>query len=616
MCGISGIIGKGWGVHQLESMVQKQRHRGPDDSGLYISEDRLVGLGHNRLSIIDLSSAGQQPMSNYNGTCWIVFNGEIYNYVELKRELSDYPYKSKTDTEVILAAYEKWGENCVDYFNGMFAFAIWDSEKKRLFCARDRLGIKPFYYIQDGDKFMFASEIKALLSAGWKVSPNWATWATYLVHGYYDHSDETFFADVLALSSGNILIWESERITIKNYWDLSVLAKDQLSLSDEEASDCFINLLEDSVSLRLRSDVPVGVNLSGGLDSASLVSTMDNLLQAEGELKTFTASFSDCRYDEHSFASEVPRQTRWTQHIKRLDDTDVWDLAWHTIWHQEAPFGGIATLAYSKLHNLAKEIGVTVLLEGQGMDEMLGGYDYFRPYYFLDLLEKGKLQLLRQEIRAIQSNSGFWLSAVRQLQSGMNFNTYQDGTSHLRPECVSPVMRDLAGETNLFPQVFSDHLSNALFRDLSFTKLPRVLRMNDRLSMAYGRELREPYLDYRIVEFLFSLPGHQKIRLGRGKHQLRHAMADRLPDNIRLAKKRAVVTPQREWLQTTLYPRVKEIISSASFAERGIFDVRKVHDTFKSFCRSDSSNSFFVWQWINVELWFRTFVDKQSVYCV
>ena len=610
MCGISGIVGPGWNRTQLEAMIAIQHHRGPDDLGLYIDERQSVGLGHNRLSIIDLSPAGHQPMSSHDERLWIVFNGEIYNYLELRDRLGDYPYQSHTDTEVILAAYERWGESCVEQFVGMFAFAIWDTRKQSLFCARDRLGIKPFHYAWHDGCFIFASEIKAILAAGYPPAPNLKTWGVYLTHGYFDHSEDTFFSGIQVLSPGHSLTLKGGKEISRCYWDLPEKAATPLSLSDDEAADELMMLLEDAVRLRLRSDVPLGVNLSGGLDSASLLVTIDQLLEKEARLETFTASFDDERYDEQEWASEVPHRAHWVRRVERLDKADVWDMAYQAMWHQEAPFGGVATVAYHHLHTIARDVGITVLLEGQGVDELLAGYNYFRPFFCLDLLEQGRWQHLRQTLRSGSVNPSDRLESVRRLRDGTRLLVYQDGTSHLRPECILPDLKSMTGPIPDFPQPFSDHLSNALYRDLRFTKLPRVLRMNDRLSMASSRELREPYLDHRVVEFLFRLPGDQKIRLEHSKFLLRHAMAKRLPDIVRLAEKRGVVTPQREWLRTVLRPEVHEMIRSKSFAERCLFDPREVELAHDRFCEGKDHNAFFVWQWVNAELWFRRFVDQ------
>ena len=607
MCGISGIIGPHWDRKQLEAMVEIQHHRGPDDAGIYVNKLQSVGLGHNRLSIIDLSHSGHQPMSSYNQTLWIVFNGEIYNYKELRKELSEYPYKSQTDTEVILAAYQKWGEKCVDHFIGMFAFALWDSQKNQMFCARDRLGIKPFYYTHSNDCFLFSSEIKALLVAGCKAEPNLATWSTYLNHGYYDHGSETFFSRIHSLSPGHILIYKNNGIKIKCYWDVSQLIEKPLSLEDDEAAKHLKWLLQDSIKLRLRSDVPLGVNLSGGLDSASLMVIVDELMKDKGEIQTFTASYNDPLYDEYKFASEVTKKTQWKENIQRLSENKAQELIEDVMWHQEAPFGGIATLAYHALHGLAKENGITVLLEGQGVDEMLAGYDYFLPQYYLDLLEQNKQEELYREIEA---NGNISITHLKRLQATSTPLTYQDGTLFLHSNCIAPEIRNLSKNAPIFPQPFSDRLSNSLYRDLRYTKLPRVLRMNDKLSMAFSRELREPFLDHRIVEFLFRLPSHQKIRLGLNKFILRHAMSDRLPNSIRLVKKRSVVTPQREWMRTSFKNYVEEIIRSSSFKQRGYFDVKEVQEGYQRFLLGEGDNAFFIWQWINTEIWFRKFIDK------
>ena len=612
MCGISGIVGRGWDPADLDAMVAIQHHRGPDDRGTYIDDGGMVGLGHDRLSIIDLSSAGHQPMSNPDDTVWIVFNGEVYNYRELRAELGDYPYRSRTDTEVVMAAYERWGQRCVEHFIGMFAFAIWDSRRQLLFCARDRLGIKPFQYAWHEERLLFASEIKAILASGFPAVPDRSTWATYLTHGFYDHGVGTFFDGVKCLPAGHTLSLQAGKTSINRYWDLPAIASGVESLDDTAASRHLMDLLEDSVRLRLRSDVPVGVNLSGGLDSGSLMVIVDGLLENSDDVHAFTASFADPRYDENDFADEVPTRNNWIRHTQCLEESRVWEVTEQALWHQEAPFGGISSLAYHNLESLAKELGVKVLLEGQGVDEILGGYAYFRPWHYLDLLEQGRWADLRREMRMDGSQGRATIDVMRPTASKESPHLYQDGTAYLQPRTVSAEVRELAGEAPEFPQPFSTHLTNALYGDLCYTKLPRVLRMNDRFSMAFSREFREPYLDHRLVEFLFRLPGDQRIRSGHTKFLLRHAMADRLPDPVRLASKRGVVTPQREWLRTVLRPQVEEILNSPSFAERGLFDVREARATYGRFCRGEYDNSFFVWQWVNTELLFRMFIDRSA----
>ena len=609
MCGIAGIIGHGWEQFQLESMVQVQNHRGPDDTGMYIDETRQVGLGHNRLTIIDLSKAGHQPMSNNEKTLWIVFNGEVYNYLELKSELNEYNYRSQTDTEVILAAYERWGEDCVDHFIGMFAFAIWDISRQQLFCARDRLGIKPFHYARKDGLFIFASEIKSLLSAGLDASPDWSTWATYLTHGYYDHSSNTFFDGISVLEPGHTLTVRQGRFFTKRYWHLPDRIEEVSDKSESEVVSNFLGLLDDAVKLRLRSDVPIGVNLSGGLDSASLMMTVDKLIPQTGTLQTFTSSFEEEKYSEQDFSSLLCGSIEWKRNFQPLLENEVWDSAWDVLWHQEAPFGGVSTIAYHNLHKMAKNLGVTVLLEGQGVDEMLAGYNYFQGLYIADLLKNRQWLSAKKELQNMEVDKNF-RNAIRKTLAGKQTNVYQDGTSHLMPQCISDNLRFEAQTIPVFPTPFPDQLSNALYRDIRFTKLPRVLRMNDRLSMASSRELREPYLDHRIVEYAFSLGGNYKIYKGQTKFLLRKAMSEILPVEINHSSKRPVVTPQREWLRNSLRHQVEEIIYSDSFTQRGLFNPKEVQSSYKRFIEGEGSNSFFVWQWINTEMWFRMFIDN------
>ena len=593
-------------------MTAVQHHRGPDDRGVALLEGDTVGLGHNRLSIIDLSQAGHQPMLNAGGGLTIVFNGEVYNYRELKQELSGYPFRGDSDTEVVLAAYERWGENCLERFVGMFAFAIWDAEKRHLFCARDRLGVKPFHYAQLAGRFLFASEVKALLAAGVPAAPDGESWGLYLAHGVYELPGRTFFKEVQALPPAHAMTVAADGTQKQwRYWDLAERAAEPLDADDDTAADEVRALLEESARLRLRADVPVGVMLSGGLDSAAVMTTVDRLLPEGGEIETFTGVFGDSRYDEDDFSEKVPRQARWRRNLASFPVERVWDLTDQAVWHQEAPFGGVSTLLYHQVHELAKERGITVLLEGQGGDELFAGYGYFRPPYYLDLLESGGWRALRREVKATPGESRDWLSQARLLRAGREAQVYYDGSSHLRADCISEDVRNNVSPPT-YPAPFGDHLRNVLYRDLCITKLPRVLRMNDRVSMAYSRELRQPLIDHRLVEHAFRLPGRQKIRGGQGKFLLRHAMRRDLPEEVRGEPKRFVVTPQREWLVGPLAGAVTDIVESREFRDRGLFDVAEVRRAWKKFREGDSKNAFFVWQWVNTELWFRRFADGRA----
>lgn len=531
-------------------MKDALRHRGPDDWG--IQTEGPCTLVNTRLSIVDLSEFGHQPMASPDENLWITYNGEVYNAPELRQELKGYPFRSSSDTEVVLAAYQRWGEDCPTRFIGQFAFAIWDVKKQALFLARDRLGVKPLYYACHKGCFYFASEIKALLVAGVPARPEERVWATYLTHGLYDHSSDTFFHGVEELPAGcRAVTGMASVFSYGRYWDIKDESK--LRLSDDEVAEQLLALLQDSLRLCLRSDVPVGLNLSTGLDSNSLLCLM---LRGMGviDLERFSMPETSSAYKDEPGL-----------------EMDFWGSLPFVMRSQEAPFGGIATVAYQALHEIIQEQGCKVVLEGQGADEILAGYAYY--------------QSVAQEER------------------------YQDGTSHLRPGCVNEDVKALAGPHPKFPRPFDNRLDNALYRDLRYTKLPRVLRMNDHLSMAHGVELREPYLDHRLVEFCFRLPERQKIRDGLGKWLLRHAMKGRLPDPVRLAPKKGDTTPQKEWLRGPLRPYVEEVLSSKEFRERGFFDVATCQKEYNRFCKGEGGNSFWIWQWINTHLWFQTFIE-------
>ena len=608
MCGIAGILGALVSQTSLDCMTDSLTHRGPDGRGTWIDPLHEVGLGHRRLSIIDLSEAGQQPMSGANGRLQIVFNGEIYNYRELRAELRDYPYCSHSDTEVILAAYDRWGVQCVEQFNGMFAFAIWDSDRHELFCGRDRLGVKPFFYAQHNGQLLFGSEVKALLVGGVPARPDRSAWSRYLLHGAYEDQNGSFFSGVVSLPPGHVMVAKPEgKVAIQQYWSLSVQACEQLCLSEDEAAEELQTHLDNAVALRLRSDVPVALNLSGGLDSSSIAQSFFRQTENDQGIHIFTACFDDPRYDEDEFANRVIEGVRCTRHIARLLPKEVPDLASSAMFAQEAPFGGIGTLAYQRAHTEMQRNGLKVALEGQGGDELFAGYAYFEPLYVLDLIEQGRDGEAELAVRAMRDPDAV-MAMARRVRQGAT-NVYQDGTEYLAPQCIDENV--IVDETTpLYAEPYSSRLSNALFRDLTCTKLPRVLRMNDRLAMAHGVELRQPFLDYRLVEFAFRLPPSLKMARGYGKYILRRAMESRLPRDIVWAHKRPVVTPQREWMVGPLRPWVEDIINSRAFAERGLFDVDQVRRTFACYLDGQMNNAFPIWQWINTDLWYRSFVES------
>ena len=330
MCGIAGICGTEWARHQLFAMRDRQRHRGPDANGAYLAPSGTAGLAHNRLSIIDLSDAGRQPMSSDDGNLWLVFNGEIYNYVELKQELADYPFRSNTDSEVILAAYQRWGAACLDRMVGMFAFAIWDDASRRLFVARDRFGIKPLYFhLGQNGTLLFASEIGALHAAGVPREPDAATWATYLTYGISDYSNRTFCKGIESLPPGHTLVWQAGSLEVSCWYDLADRVGPEIDTRDESrVREEYLALLEESVRLRFRADVPVGINLSGGLDSSTLLALVQRV-QGDGQRRSRRSPSSPATPRTTSFpgCEQMLRRTRHPSIVCELPARDVPALA-------------------------------------------------------------------------------------------------------------------------------------------------------------------------------------------------------------------------------------------------------------------------------------------------
>jgi asparagine synthase (glutamine-hydrolysing) len=587
MCGISGIAGSGWQKEQLAAMVASQSHRGPDDTAIYVDPSSKVGLGHNRLSIIDLSPAGRQPMPNHDGTLWIVFNGEIYNYLELRSELTDYPYRSKTDTEVILAAYERWGTKCLDHFIGMFAFIIWDRRAQRLFAARDRFGVKPLYYHARPDgTLLLSSEIKALHAAGVAANPDPVAWATYLTYGVYDHSERTFWSNVKSLPPGYSLSWEEGRMRTCCWYDLVERVGSEFDpRSADVVQEEYLGILEQSVRLRFRSDVPVGINLSGGIDSSTLLGLVQAVQGPGSDVKAFTFITADPDYDELPWVRQMLARTAHPSVVCLLRPEDVPELARSVQLYQDEPFGGLPTLAYARLFEEARRQGVIVLLDGQGMDEQWAGYEYYRGL--------------------ISDNAPGGRTVVGPVQGSHD--------RPVRPDCLVPELR-VQAEPVLNSNAFPDRLRNQQYLDTRYTKIPRALRFNDRISMRSSTELREPFLDHRLFELALRQLAERKISNGTHKKLLRQIVRTLLPDSVVEAPKRPLQTPQREWLRGALKDWADTCIHDALSEYGGVWlDRTATQRAWEAYCEGGGDNSFYVWQWINLGLWKNCSLSNREV---
>ncbi len=603
MCGIAGQLHRSGGTADRDLILRMSdllRHRGPDGDGIHI--DGAVGLAHRRLAIIDLSEEGRQPMENEDGTLWLVFNGEIYNYRELMEELIScgHKFRSSADTEVILHAYEEWGRGCLQRFNGMWAFALWDSRKKELFCARDRLGIKPFYYAQTGDSFLFASEIKALRACpDVGRHPDEEMVFAFLAWGLADHTDRTMFEGVFQLLPAHYMIVGEIGITeYAPYWEVAFNpALNSEPGSDERLAGKFLGLLEDAVDLHLRSDVPVGTCLSGGLDSSTLTALINRALHRQVSGKeasrqnTFSACFEDKRFDESAYIDIVVKDSDVRSHRVYPGTDTIWADLEHLLYINDEPFAALTLYSQYCVMRLARD-EVKVVLDGQGADELLAGYIAYQYCHIRELMRKFCiLQAAREILGTLRHHSDFLSYAARQ------FFARRERRSLIRT--ASPG----------FPR-YRGTLDEALKTDLMRANLPYLLHWEDRTSMAFSIEARVPFLDYRVVEFAASLPADQKIRNGVTKFILRKAIRGLVPDAIRCRMdKKGFATPEEVWMQGEMSKKVLEILSSETFRNRHYWDADAVAENYKGFLEGKTSYSSEIWRMVCCELWLRRFID-------
>jgi len=607
------------------------RHRGPDDSGIFIdARAGRVALGHRRLSIVDVAS-GQQPMTNEDRTLHIIYNGEIYNHAGFRESLEarGHVYQTHCDTETILHLYEEHGAECVNYLRGMFAFAIWDQNRRELFIARDRLGVKPLYYAQTADgSVYFASEIKALFEAdAIRAELNNAALPDYLAN-HATSGEQTLFRGIKRLLPGHTLLWRDGKIEINQYWDLSFKRDESDTRSDADCVAEFRELFRESVRLRLMADVPLGMFLSGGIDSSAIAAVMSGMVA--DPIKTFSVAFAEREANELAYARLVARAFKTNHHEVVVSPKDFFAALPRLVWHEDEPIAHPSSVALYFVSQLASQ-HVKVVLTGEGSDEMLAGYGRYRktilnvklgkqyqrfaPEFLRDTIRR-QIANLSNTSRARQKLSRTFLTLTPDIESIYfdNFAVFpramQDQllTRELREQNRPDpyrVMRDLltnAGSASLLDQL--------LYVDTK-TYLHELLMKQDQMSMAASIESRVPFLDHKLVEFSAALPERMKLRGGTTKYILRESMKDVLPEAILSRPKMGFPVPVGSWFRGAFRNVIDEYVLSERALSRGIFEPAFVESLVQRHQQGED-HSERLWALVNFEVWQRQFLDGET----
>ena len=661
MCGIAGIFnldGQPISVHQLRCMADLLRHRGPDDEGyalfntrsgraahykgpdspqaLDLSDIRAVetsdadlGLAERRLAILDLSPSGHTPMRSADGQLTICFNGEIYNYIELRAELAalGHAFRSTGDTEVLLAAYQEWGERCVERFNGMWAFAIWDVRRGQLFCSRDRFGVKPFYYVKTKTQFAFASEPKALWASGLIApKPNEIILQDFLAGYEASELNATMFAGITQLPAGHCLSVTPDKFHVWRYWSLPVNPEFGPGTFDATQAATVREKLTDAVRLRLRADVPIGTCLSGGLDSSAIVVLTSQLLQHDhgipahligSQQKTFTAAYEDPAADERYFAAQVVQRANAAWHLTFPSAEKLQAELEAFIWHHDEP--PITTSMYAQwdVMRLARQHGVKVLLDGQGADELLAGYLPF-DVYLAQALVGGRWRTFWSEAQAVSRvGSRPTAQVLGRLAARLLPQAWQAWLQKRRPARMlgldqSVVDGAIARHQAHFDAATQRNLPRHLAQ-LATYNLPRLLRAEDRNSMAFSIEARTPFLDVRLAEYISQLPANARMRAGWSKYVLRRAMEEVLPAEIVWRRdKKGFVTPEGRWLRQ-MRPTLQELLHDSPRLSPWLRVGELRHALMDEQTFQNTTAAATLWRIVAAELWLRMIERHEDI---
>ena len=624
MCGIAGILkldGSEVERPRVERMRDALEHRGPDDAGVMI--DGPIGLGHHRLSIIDLDT-GHQPMAGPRGDTWITYNGEIYNFRELRAELEAWgcTFSTRSDTEVILQAYETFGEDCVRKLRGMFAFAIWDGRRRKLFLARDRLGIKPFYYARREQEFLFASEIKALIGAG-SVRPvlNHAVLPEFLANRFVA-GDETFFRGVHKLLPGRTLSWtKAEGFRLRRYWRLpSELDGSRASL--EERAHELTGRLEDAVRSHLVSDVPVGLFLSGGIDSSGLAALMAPMVAQP--IQSFAVGFQERGYNELDYARLAARSVGAEHREVLVSPQEFFAALPRLVWHEDKPIAFPSSVALYFVSRLA-HAHVKVVMTGEGADELFLGYNRYRvtawnerlgrPYWALmpAAAQKSVRNLVSRLPRRLRRYAERSFLGPAPGVRGLFYENFATFPEPLRRGLLRGGDGDDPHIEGLrrYAEAPGGLLERMCHADLQ-TYLVELLMKQDRMSMAASVESRVPFLDHELVEYAAAMPGHYKLRGWRTKSVLREALKGRVPGPILTRRKMGFPVPLGHWLRGPFWPLVEEFVIGPRALERGFFDADFLRRLAEEHRSGRGEHGDRLWLLMNLEIWQRVFLEAEE----
>jgi asparagine synthase (glutamine-hydrolysing) len=635
MCGIAGLVAFDRLHLDDRERVTRMRdvlaHRGPDDAGVF--SDERAALAHRRLSIVDLAG-GHQPLANETDTVWIAFNGEIYNHGAVRAELESrgHQYKTRSDTETIVHAYEQWGDDVVNHLRGMFAFAVWDAARRRLLLARDRLGVKPLYWAIAQGRLLFASEIKGILESG-LVRPEANEQALpELLGTRYLSGTETLFKGIHRLQPGHTLIWEKGTVVIHRYWDIPVgrRSAELAPLSDAALVARFRELLEESVRIRLMADVPLGMFLSGGLDSSAIAALMARLI--DRPVQTFSVAFKQRAFSELDYARQVSTAIKADAHEIVIDDEDFFGALPRLIWHEDEPLAHPSSVPLYFVSALARE-HVKVVLTGEGSDELLAGYGKY-PRALANWKAGGAYGVVPAALRAwiadrvvpkLPGPVGRYAKrsflAMSRTPEAMFFDNFAAIGLQRQGALLAPSFAELAtperayGPSRAFfdaPNGSSTTLDRLLYADMK-TYLVELLMKQDQMSMAASIESRVPFLDHQLVEFAAGLPARMKLRGLTTKWVLREAVRDLLPPAILTRKKMGFPVPFGDWIQGKWNDVARDVLLDTRSRQRGIIDAGAVGRLLNAQAAGISDGADAVWSLLNLELWYRTHIDGDGV---